>query len=70
MAGNPTLNEKTFRELPAVESGETMTLQGTINKVAVMLTMVVTAALISWNIFIGYGDSWWTVFHLMKGPVN
>lgn len=59
---NPTLNDKTFSQFAIESTSEsTMTLQGTINKVFILLLLVVAAAYYSWTnsfrIFEGTGGS-------------
>jgi uncharacterized YccA/Bax inhibitor family protein len=46
---NPALNEKTFEGRAAV-AGETMTLQGTVNKTGVLLLCVVVTAAWTWGL--------------------
>lgn len=49
---NPALSEKTFaRERTA--TSEVMTINGTVNKTALMLLLVIAAALFTWNKFFG-----------------
>jgi uncharacterized YccA/Bax inhibitor family protein len=48
MPGNPTLSQNTFTEVGRV-SGETMTVQGTVNKTAILLALTAGAAAYSWN---------------------
>ena len=48
---NPALNKKTFAELPAVVgTREAMTLQGTVNKTALLLLLVVAPAVYTWSL--------------------
>jgi uncharacterized YccA/Bax inhibitor family protein len=52
---NPVLTEKRFgRE--SVASSEAMTVNGTINKTALMLLLVVAAAMFTWNKFFGVAN--------------
>jgi uncharacterized YccA/Bax inhibitor family protein len=46
--GNPALSDATFRGLPRA-AGDTMTLQGTVNKAGLALLVVVAGAAITWN---------------------
>jgi uncharacterized YccA/Bax inhibitor family protein len=46
---NPALNETTFKDRVAV-AGETMTLQGTVNRTGVLLLCVVVSAAWTWGI--------------------
>ena len=53
---NPALNDKTFTELGSVkDSTRVMTLQGTVNKTAVMLFFLLISASWTWNRFYGTG---------------
>ncbi|MEN8662156.1 MAG: Bax inhibitor-1/YccA family membrane protein [Lentimonas sp.] len=45
--GNPTLSEKTFREFPRASNA--MTLNGTVNKTALLLFGVIAMAALSWR---------------------
>ncbi len=47
-SGNPTLREDTFRGLPRA-LGETMTLQGTVNKTGLSLLILLAAASFTWR---------------------
>jgi len=47
-SGNPTLRDDTFRGLPAA-FGETMTLQGTVNKTGLSLLILLAAASFTWR---------------------
>jgi uncharacterized YccA/Bax inhibitor family protein len=47
-SGNPTLRDDTFRGLPRA-FGETMTLQGTVNKTGVSLLILLAAASYTWG---------------------
>jgi uncharacterized YccA/Bax inhibitor family protein len=48
-SGNPALGEKTFTGLaPVADADDVMTLQGTVNKIAVLLTLVFAAATFTW----------------------
>lgn len=51
MTGNPTLSENTFHEVRPVVVGEAMTIQGAVNKTAVLLIFATIAAGFSWNLF-------------------
>ena len=48
--GNPVYSEKTFDQV-AARDGNTMTVQGTINKFGIMLIMVLGAASFTWSMF-------------------
>jgi len=47
-SGNPTLRDDTFRGLPRA-LGETMTLQGTVNKTGISLLILLAAASFTWQ---------------------
>jgi uncharacterized YccA/Bax inhibitor family protein len=47
---NPTLNERVFRGQP-MAFGETMTLQGTVNKTGILLLCAMATAAYSWHLF-------------------
>ena len=47
-SGNPTLREETFRGLPGAY-GDTMTVQGTVNKTGISLLLLVVAASFTWQ---------------------
>jgi len=52
MTSNPTLNENTFNGYPlAHASSETMTIQGTVNKTAILLFLAVVTASYTWGLF-------------------
>ena len=54
--GNPGLNDRTFAAVPRAAVGEErMTLQGTVNKSFLMLTVLLLTALWSWGRFFGAG---------------
>jgi uncharacterized YccA/Bax inhibitor family protein len=46
---NPVLKDATFRGLPQALAGETMTLQGTVDKTGVSLLILIAAAAFVWN---------------------
>jgi len=53
MTGNPALNENTFTGLQEVRSSKgTMTIQGTVNKTAILLFLAVVAASYTWGLFL------------------
>jgi len=58
MTGNPALNRNTFTGYsPAVGSG-VMTVQGTVNKTAILLLLVIGAASYTWSLyFTGNGEA-------------
>jgi uncharacterized YccA/Bax inhibitor family protein len=51
MTGNPALNQNTFTALPSVRDGDTMTIQGTVNKTSILLLLVVIAASFTWRMY-------------------
>jgi len=54
-SGNPALSDTTFRsEGRAV--GESMTLQGTVNKTGILLGILVLTAVYTWNLFFQTGN--------------
>jgi uncharacterized YccA/Bax inhibitor family protein len=46
--GNPVLNDATFREVTAV-GAQRMTLTGTVNATLMFLTLLMAAAMFTWN---------------------
>ena len=48
-SANPTLNKKTFASTFTVDSSQVMTLNGTVNKTAVLLLLVVLFATFTWT---------------------
>ena len=42
-SGNPSLNDATFKS-EGYKEGRTMTLQGTVNKTGILLTLLILAA--------------------------
>jgi len=53
---NPALNSKTFTGLPRVVDDRTMTIQGTVNKTALLLLLVLFSSSWTWNLFFSAGD--------------
>ena len=53
---NPALNSKTFTGLPRVADARTMTIQGTVNKTALLLLLVLFSSSWTWNLFFSAGD--------------
>ncbi|MAC91709.1 MAG: hypothetical protein CMO99_04065 [Woeseiaceae bacterium] len=54
-SGNPALSDSTFRsEGRAV--GQTMTLQGTVNKTGILLGILILTAVYTWNLFFQTGN--------------
>jgi len=58
MPGNPTLSQNTFTEVGRVASGETMTVQGTVNKTAILLALTTGAAAYTWHNHGALGGLW------------
>ena len=54
-SGNPALNDNTFRNEGRV-IGQTMTLQGTVNKTGLLLSILVLTAMYTWNLFFQTGN--------------
>jgi uncharacterized YccA/Bax inhibitor family protein len=46
---NPVLNERTFARMGAMAGSDTMTIQGTVTKTAIMLMLVIASAGYTWN---------------------
>jgi uncharacterized YccA/Bax inhibitor family protein len=55
-SSNPTLGDSTFRELAPVSSSESMTIDGTVNKTALLLLLVIAPAFYVWRIFFASGN--------------
>ncbi len=49
-SGNPTLGAHTFEGLYSAARDDRMTLQGTVNKVTIMLCLLVMTSLYTWNL--------------------
>jgi uncharacterized YccA/Bax inhibitor family protein len=57
MTGNPTLNQNTFTDIRAGSGDGTMTIQGTVNKTAILLILVTLSASYTWHMYYsGQGD--------------
>ena len=50
-SGNPALSEKQFQQTIQVDSGETMTVRGTMNKFGFLMLMVMAGAAFAWQWF-------------------
>jgi uncharacterized YccA/Bax inhibitor family protein len=48
---NPALNKKTFQGFSVSAESETMTLQGTVSKIIIMMLLVLAGAIYTWRIF-------------------
>ena len=55
-SGNPTLSDATFAGFETT-GAKTMSLQGTVNKVGILLALVVGGALFTWNQFYSTGSA-------------
>jgi uncharacterized YccA/Bax inhibitor family protein len=51
-SGNPTLKAETFRGLPRAY-GDTMTIEGAVNKTGLSLLILFTTAIVAWNGLLG-----------------
>ena len=49
--GNPALNKKTFQGYSLTGEAETMTLQGTVGKIIIMMLLVLAGAIYTWRLF-------------------
>ena len=54
-SGNPTLNDATFKN-EGITTGQTMTLEGTVNKTGMLLALLVLSATYTWNLFFQDGN--------------
>ena len=54
-SGNPALSDSTFRSEGNV-TGQSMTLQGTVNKTGILLGILVLTAVYTWNLFFQTGN--------------
>lgn len=52
-SGNPSLNINVFRDLPAVVGSEVMTVNGTVNKTAILLFLLIVSASWTWSSIFG-----------------
>jgi len=50
-SGNPALGENTFKGLESIDHDNVMTLQGTVNKTALLLLILFIPAIFVWNLF-------------------
>ncbi len=57
MTGNPALNAKTFTEVQAAPGAPTMTIQGSVNKTALLLLLTIFSASYTWNLHYSGNDS-------------
>ena len=54
-SGNPALSDSTFRS-EGIVTGQSMTLQGTVNKTGILLGILVLTAVYTWNLFFQTGN--------------
>jgi uncharacterized YccA/Bax inhibitor family protein len=55
-SGNPALNDNTFLDIGSgrvVDSNQTMTLNGTVNKTGLLLLLIMISAAYTWSLYIG-----------------
>lgn len=50
-SSNPALDSEVFTRFADHEQSNVMTIQGTVNKIALLLLLVVSAAIITWHMF-------------------
>ncbi|WP_336517341.1 Bax inhibitor-1/YccA family protein [Pollutibacter soli] len=55
-SGNPTVSEKSFEKSLVINTGEVMTVRGTMNKFGFLFLMVMATAFYTWNAFFGGQD--------------
>ncbi len=59
-SANPALNKNTFNmgsRAATMDRSEVMTINGTVNKIFVMLLLVMAGAIFVWNKFFGFGET-------------
>lgn len=54
---NPALTDKTFRGIRVADRSMAMTVQGTVNKTAILLVLVLLGAWWTWNMFYSSGEN-------------
>ena len=55
---NPALNARTFAGFgPITDAARTMSLQGTVNKTALLLLLVLASSVWTWNLYYSQGNS-------------
>jgi uncharacterized YccA/Bax inhibitor family protein len=67
---NPTLNEKVFTAFGRTRFEEAMTLQGTVNKTAVLLALALLTAGWTWNLYTASGNPAAVAPWLMVGAIG
>ncbi|CAI6063233.1 Bax inhibitor-1/YccA family protein [Cohnella sp. JJ-181] len=55
-SGNPTLSDKAFERQGQAYGGESMTIDGTVNKAFIMLVLLMAGAFVSWNNYFDGGN--------------
>ncbi len=56
-SGNPALTAKTFQDLTVPETAERMSLQGTVNRAAILLLLAMIPAVLVWGGFLATGSA-------------
>lgn len=51
-SGNPSLKKEAFEKFDTIESGQTMTIGGTVNKTFILILLVLATFVYSWNQFV------------------
>lgn len=51
-SGNPSLKKEAFEKFDALGSGKTMTIRGTVNKTFILILLVLSTFVYSWNQFV------------------
>ncbi|HSI66436.1 MAG TPA: Bax inhibitor-1/YccA family protein [Planococcus sp. (in: firmicutes)] len=51
-SGNPSLKKEAFEKFDNIGSGQTMTIQGTVNKTLILMLLVLATFVYSWNQFV------------------
>lgn len=69
-SSNPALNSKTFEGLTTARSSETMTIDGTVNKTALLLLFVVAPAFYVWRIFFQSGNPAAVMPYVLGGAIG
>lgn len=67
---NPALNSKTFTGFARAADARAMTIQGTVNKTALLLLLVLVASSWTWNMYFETGDSAAVVPWLFGGLIG
>ncbi len=67
---NPTLNEKVFTGFGRTRSEQAMSIQGTVNKTAILLALALLTAGWTWNLFTATGNPAAVAPWLMGGAIG